>query len=43
MTRNEALALLKDYRQSESLFKRAFAVEAAMRQDASHFGSVMPQ
>jgi putative nucleotidyltransferase with HDIG domain len=31
MTRDEALALLKEYTQSESLIKHALAVEAAMR------------
>jgi len=38
MTRDEALALLKEYTKSESLFKHALAVEAAMRYYASHFG-----
>ncbi len=39
MTRNEALALLKEFTQSESLLKHAFAVEAAMRHYAAHFGA----
>jgi putative nucleotidyltransferase with HDIG domain len=38
MTRNEALALLREYTQSESLLKHALAVEAAMRYYAGHFG-----
>jgi len=38
MTRDAALALLKEYTQSESLLKHAFAVEAAMRHYAAHFG-----
>jgi putative nucleotidyltransferase with HDIG domain len=37
MTRNEALALLKEYTRSESLLKHAFAVEAAMRHYATRF------
>ena len=37
MTRDEALALLKEYTQSESLLKHAFAVEAAMRSYATRF------
>src|SRR6266478_9520555 len=37
MKRDEALALLKEYTQSESLIKHALAVEAAMRRYASHF------
>jgi putative nucleotidyltransferase with HDIG domain len=38
MTRDEALSLLKEYTQSESLLKHAFAVEAAMRHYAARFG-----
>jgi putative nucleotidyltransferase with HDIG domain len=38
MTRDEALALLKEFTQSESLLKHAYAVEAAMRHYANHFG-----
>jgi len=38
MTRDQALALLKEYTQSESLIKHALAVEAAMRHYAGHFG-----
>jgi putative nucleotidyltransferase with HDIG domain len=38
MTRDQALALLKEYTQSESLIKHALAVEAALRHYASHFG-----
>lgn len=38
MTRDEALALLKEYTQSESLIKHALSVEAAMRHYAAHFG-----
>ena len=38
MTRDEALALLKEYTKSESLIKHALAVEAAMRHYAQHFG-----
>lgn len=38
MTRDEALALLREYTQSESLIKHALAVEAAMRLYAGRFG-----
>src|SRR6266498_2380721 len=38
MTRDEALALLAEFTQSESLIKHALAVEAAMRHYAAHFG-----
>ena len=38
MTRDEALALLKQYTHSESLLKHALAVEAAMRHYAVRFG-----
>ena len=38
MTRDQALNLLKEYTQSESLLKHAFAVEAAMRHYAARFG-----
>ena len=38
MTREQGLALLTEYTQSESLLKHAFAVEAAMRHYAAHFG-----
>ena len=38
MTRDDALALLKEYTQSESLIKHALSVEAAMRHYAAHFG-----
>jgi putative nucleotidyltransferase with HDIG domain len=38
MTRDEALVLLKEFTQSESLLKHAFAVEAAMRHYAARFG-----
>jgi len=37
MTRDEALALLKEFTQSESLLKHAHAVEAAMRHYAARF------
>jgi putative nucleotidyltransferase with HDIG domain len=37
MTRDEAMVLLKEYTQSESLLKHAFAVEAAMRSYAARF------
>lgn len=37
MTRDAALALLREFTQSESLLKHAFAVEAAMRHYAAHF------
>jgi putative nucleotidyltransferase with HDIG domain len=39
MTRDEALALLKEYTKSESLIKHAMAVEAAMRHYAARFGA----
>ncbi len=38
MTREEALALLREYTKSESLLKHALAVEAAMRHYADRFG-----
>ena len=38
MNREEALAILKQYTQSESLIKHALAVEAAMRHYAMRFG-----
>lgn len=38
MTRDDALALLKEFTQSESLRKHAYAVEAAMRHYAGRFG-----
>lgn len=38
MTRDEALAILKEYTKSESLIKHALAVEAAMRHYAPKFG-----
>jgi len=37
MTHDEALALLKEYTQSESLIRHALAVEAAMGHYANHF------
>ena len=37
MTRDAALAILKEYTQSESLLKHALAVEAAMRHYAARF------
>lgn len=37
-TRPEALALLHEWVQSESLRKHMYAVEAALRADATHFG-----
>jgi len=39
MTRDEALALLKEFTQSVSLLKHAHAVEAAMRYYAARFGA----
>ncbi len=38
MTRDEALALLNEFTQSESLRKHALSVEAATRHYAAHFG-----
>ncbi len=38
MTREEALGVLREYTQSESLIKHGLAVEAAMRQYAPRFG-----
>jgi putative nucleotidyltransferase with HDIG domain len=38
MTRDEAQALLKQYTQSDSLLRHAYAVEAAMRRYAERFG-----
>jgi putative nucleotidyltransferase with HDIG domain len=38
MTRDEALAILKEFTQSDSLIKHALAVEAAMRHYAARFG-----
>ncbi len=38
MKRSEALAILREYTQSESLLKHAFAVEAAMRAYAKKMG-----
>jgi putative nucleotidyltransferase with HDIG domain len=43
MNRDEALTLLKEFTQSESLLKHAFAVEAAMRRYAMHFGGDVGQ
>jgi putative nucleotidyltransferase with HDIG domain len=43
MTRDEAFALLKEFTQSESLLKHAYAVEAAMRHYAAHFGADVEQ
>jgi putative nucleotidyltransferase with HDIG domain len=37
-SRAEALSVLKEHTQSDSLLKHAFAVEAAMRHYAAHFG-----
>ena len=39
MTRDEALALLREHTQSENLRKHAYAVEAAMRAYARRFGA----
>jgi putative nucleotidyltransferase with HDIG domain len=38
MTRDEALAILKEFTKSDSLIKHALAVEAAMRHYAARFG-----
>lgn len=38
MTRDEALAILKEFTRSDSLIKHALAVEAAMRRYAPRFG-----
>ncbi|MCD6375285.1 MAG: HDIG domain-containing protein [Caldisericaceae bacterium] len=38
MTREQALSILKEYTQNESLLKHAYAVEAAMRAYAQKFG-----
>lgn len=38
MTREEAMGVLREYTQSESLIKHGLAVEAAMRQYAPRFG-----
>jgi putative nucleotidyltransferase with HDIG domain len=38
MTRTEAISLLREYTQSDSLLKHAYAVESAMRQYAPRFG-----
>ena len=43
MTRDDALTLLKEFTKSESLLKHAFAVEAAMRHYAAHFGADVGQ
>jgi putative nucleotidyltransferase with HDIG domain len=43
MTRDDALTLLKEFTQSESLLKHAFAVEAAMRHYARRFGADVEQ
>ncbi len=42
-TREEALALLKEYNQNESLIKHALAVEAVMVHFAQHFGEDVDQ
>lgn len=41
-TRDQALALLHEYTQSQSLLKHAFAVEACMRWYANHFRPTNP-
>jgi putative nucleotidyltransferase with HDIG domain len=38
MTREQGLALLREFTQSDSLIKHALSVEAAMRHYAAHFG-----
>lgn len=38
MTRDQALDLLREFTQSDSLIKHALSVEAAMRHYAAHFG-----
>ena len=43
MNRDDALTLLKESTKSESLLKHAFAVEAAMRHYAAHFGADIEQ
>ena len=43
MTRDEAMALLKEFTQSGSLIKHALGVEAAMRHYAAHFGENVEQ